>query len=245
MLTVAQIAELCEGITEGNSRMEISSAGALESATPTQLGFVGNKRGVITAEASRAGCLLVPTDFDNHQGRTVIRVKNPRHAFARTIDALHPTKVPSPAMHPSASICLSAQIGSDCYIGPNVTIAERVTIGSGCIIHAGCVLEEDTILGNSCLLNPNVKIYPNTRIGNGVILHSGCVIGADGFGFAFTGTRYEKFPQIGTVEIEDNVELGANTCVDRAALELPALGKARNWTTWSISGTTARSGNML
>ncbi len=225
VLTVAQLAELCGGRAEGNTRIEIHAANALETAEPTQLGFVGNSRNAAAAETSQAGCLLVPLEFDNSSGRTIVRVQNPRTAFARAIIVLHPDQTPVSAIHPTASICLSAQIGTDCYIGPNVVIGERVVIGNKCIIHAGCVLENDSILGNDCILHPNVTIYPKIHIGNSVILHAGCVIGADGFGFAFNGAHYEKFPQIGNVEIADNVELGANTCVDRAALGVTYIGE--------------------
>jgi UDP-3-O-[3-hydroxymyristoyl] glucosamine N-acyltransferase len=224
-LTVSQIAEICHGTAEGDARQEITSANALERATASQVSFVSNQRTADTADASEAGCLIVPRTFENRKGRAIVRVDNPRAAFARVIAVLHPESKPSRGIHPSAVIALSAEVAVDCAIGPNVTIGERATVGKGCCIKAGCVLEDDVILGDFCMLHANVTLYRSVRLFDRVVLHSGCVIGADGFGFAFSEDHYEKFPQTGTVEIEDDVELGANTCVDRAAFGVTRIGK--------------------
>jgi UDP-3-O-[3-hydroxymyristoyl] glucosamine N-acyltransferase len=224
-LTVAQIAEHCGGTAEGDAHLEITSVGSLESAREAQLSFVANRKAATAARTSAAGCLLVPADFDNSAKRTVIRVHDPRRSFARITRILHPEPERKPGIHPSAVIALSAVVASDCSIGPNVVIGERTSIGRGGRLMAGCVIGDDVTLGEFCTLHPNVTIYAGIRLQNRVILHSGCVIGADGFGFAFTGEHYEKFPQIGAVEIEDDVELGANTCVDRAALGITRIGK--------------------
>lgn len=224
-LTVAQIAELCGGTPEGELELEITSAGSLDNASADQVAFVGNRRAVAMAATSGAGCLLVSADFENRVARTVIRVKEPRAAFARAIRALHPVPERKPFTHPSAVIALSATIAEDCAIGPNVVVGERTVIGPGTCLMAGCVIGTDVSVGDGCTLHPNVTIYDGVRVQNRVILHSGCVIGADGFGFVFTGEDYQQFPQIGFVEIEDDVELGANTCVDRAALGVTRIGK--------------------
>jgi len=224
-LTVAQIAELCGGTAEGEVHLEITSVNSLESAGGAELSFVGNRRAAASSHASAAGCLLVPSDFDNAEGRTVVRVKEPRRAFARAVGVLHPEPEGKGGIHPGAVIALSAEVAADCAIGPNVVIGERSVIGRGTRLMAGCVLGDDVVVGEFCTLHPNVTIYGNVRLQNRVILHSGCIIGADGFGFAFTGEHYEKFPQIGSVDIEDDVELGANTCVDRAALGVTRVGK--------------------
>jgi UDP-3-O-[3-hydroxymyristoyl] glucosamine N-acyltransferase len=224
-LTVAQIADLCGGTAEGEVHLEITSVNSLESAEGTQLSFIGNRRAAANSHASTAGCLLVPSDFDNAEGRTVIRVNEPRRAFAQAMVVLHPEPERKAGIHPAAVIALSAKVAADCAIGPNVVIGERAVIGRGTRLMAGCVLGDDVVVGEFCTLHPNVTIYSGVRLQNRVILHSGCVIGADGFGFAFTGEHYEKFPQIGSVDIEDDVELGANTCVDRAALGVTRVGK--------------------
>jgi UDP-3-O-[3-hydroxymyristoyl] glucosamine N-acyltransferase len=224
-LTVAQIAELCGGTAEGDVHLEVSSVNSLERAQPAELSFVGSRRAEAMSHASAAGCLLVPLEFDNPEKRTVIRVSEPRRVFAHIVRLLHPEPEQKPGIHPSATIALSASVASDCTIGPNVVIGERAVIGCATRLMAGCVLGDDVIVGEFCTLYPNVTIYPRVHLQNRVILHSGCVIGADGFGFAFTGEHYEKFPQIGSVEIEDDVELGANTCIDRAALGVTRVGK--------------------
>ncbi|MGA8596160.1 MAG: UDP-3-O-(3-hydroxymyristoyl)glucosamine N-acyltransferase [Bryobacteraceae bacterium] len=223
-LTVAEIAELCGGEAQGDLSREIASANTLEEATDAQLSFAATRKAAAMVEQSKAGCLLVPLGFDCPPNRTIIRVKDPRVAFARIIRILYPQDSPG-GIHPTANIASSATIDRDCFVGPNVTISENTRVGSRCIVHAGCFLGDDVILGDCCILHPNVTIYKGVRIGCRVILHAGCVIGADGFGFAFTGENYEKFPQIGTVQIEDDVEIGANSCVDRAALGVTRIGQ--------------------
>jgi UDP-3-O-[3-hydroxymyristoyl] glucosamine N-acyltransferase len=223
-LTVAEIAELCGGEAEGDLNLQITSANTLEEATSGQLSFAASRKAAAMAEQSKAACVLVPVTFGRLPNRTVIRVENPRAAFARIIQILYP-EAPLRGIHPSAHIASSAKIDPDCFIGPNVTIGQTVRIGSRCVVHAGCFLGDEVVLGDSCVLHPNVTIYRGVRIGCYVILHAGCVIGADGFGFAFTGENYEKFPQIGTVHIDDNVEIGANSCVDRAALGVTRIGQ--------------------
>ncbi|MFZ0594222.1 MAG: UDP-3-O-(3-hydroxymyristoyl)glucosamine N-acyltransferase [Bryobacteraceae bacterium] len=223
-LTVAEIAELCGGEAEGDLSREIASANTLEEATDAQLSFAATRKAVAMVEQSKAGCLLVPLGFDCPPNQTIIRVKDPRVAFARIIRILYPQDSPG-GIHPTANIASSATIDRDCFVGPNVTIGENTRVGSRCTVQAGCVLGNDVILGDCCILHPNVTIYKGVRIGCRVILHAGCVIGADGFGFAFTGENYEKFPQIGTVQIEDDVEIGANSCVDRAALGVTRIGQ--------------------
>jgi UDP-3-O-[3-hydroxymyristoyl] glucosamine N-acyltransferase len=224
-LTVADIAELCGGDAEGDLSREVTAVNALEQATEVEVSFVSNRKAASSAHHSRAGCLVVPLQFENPASRTVVRVADPRVAIARVIGKLHPPAMSPRGIHPAANIALSAKISIDCSISANVTIGERAQVGSGCVIHSGCVLGNSVSLGEHCVLHPNVTIYPGARLGNRVTLHAGCVIGGDGFGFAFSGDHYEKFPQIGGVLIEDDVEIGANTCVDRAALGLTRIGK--------------------
>jgi len=131
----------------------------------------------------------------------------PRTAFARAISRLLPSNRPAPGIHPTAAIGEGSRIGAGCSIGPHVSVGRNVAIGEGSVLH------------------PNVTIYDGVTIGKGAILHAGCVIGADGFGFVMEDGRYEKFPQVGTVEIGDFVEIGANACVDRAALGVTSIGE--------------------
>ena len=174
------------------------------------------------AAESRAGCLLVTPDFP--KGRTVIRVADPRAAFATVIGLLYPPAPVKPGIHPSAVIAPDAEIAKSTAIGPHVTVGARARIGEGSSIGAGCVIGPGVRLGSQCLLYANVTIYENVTVGDRAVLHAGCVLGADGFGFVRSGDHYEKFPQIGRVEIGDDVEIGANSCIDRAALGVTQIG---------------------
>jgi len=206
-MRVKELAASISATWEGDGERDILRVASLEDAGPEDLSFVTRGRAGKRAGDSQAACLLVPEDYPNPENRTVIRVADPRAAAARLIPLLHPPVKAQPGIHPSAVIGLGAVIAPSASIGPLVSIGDRVRIGANCIIH------------------PHVTIYPDVLIGDSVILHSGCVIGADGFGFVFTGTAYEKFPQIGRVEIGDRVEIGANSCIDRAALGVTSIGE--------------------
>ena len=204
--------------------MEIRRVAALEDAGPEDLSFVTRGRAAKNASATRAACLLVPEDFANPDGRTVIRTRDPRAAVARVISRLHPRVEPKPGIHPSAVIGPGSVIAPSAYVGPHVSIGAGVQVGVGSSIGAGSSIGDYVEIGAGCTLYPRVTIYRDVKLGKEVILHSGCVIGADGFGFVLTGGMYEKFPQIGRVEIGDRVEIGANSCVDRAALGVTSIG---------------------
>ncbi len=223
-LTVAQIAEVCGTRAEGNTQRLISGANALGDATATDLSFVATERAAKAASSSRAGCLVVPAAFQGTGPWSLIRVEDPRRAFAKAVEALFPVKRPSPSIHPTAIIALTATVASDCFIGTHTSVGEHTRIGARCSIGNSCSIGEHVIIGENTILHANVTIYDDVRIGAGVTLHSGSVIGADGFGFTLCGDRYEKFPQIGTVEIGDDVEIGANCCIDRAALGATKIG---------------------
>jgi len=211
-------------VFEGNGDAEIRRVTSLEDAGPDDLSFVAHKRALKAAAASQAGCLLVPLDFVNDANRTVIRVPDPRAAVARVIAKLHPRVDPQPGIHPTAIIGPGSIVETGCFIGPLVSIGAGVRVGADTSIGAGSVIGDYVHIGDACILHPRVTIYRDVEIGSEVILHSGCVIGADGFGFVLTDGIYEKFPQIGRVHIGDRVEIGANSCVDRAALGVTSIG---------------------
>jgi UDP-3-O-[3-hydroxymyristoyl] glucosamine N-acyltransferase len=217
-LTIAQIAELCGGEIAGDAARIITGANALHDARETDLSFVANSKASAIASTSRAGCLLIHSSFEHSGPWSLIRVADPRAAFARVLVALYPKTRPAAQVHSTAVIAASATLARDCFIGPYAVIGEEARIGSRCIIGAGSSIGDRVTIGEDTTLHPNVTVYENVQIGARAILHSGCVIGADGFGFTLSGDRYEKFPQVGTVEIGDDVEIGANCCIDRAAL---------------------------
>ncbi len=221
-MRVTEIAERLSAQYEGDGDVEITGAAPLESAGPHEVSFVGNRKAAAGAAQSAAGCLLVTDDFP--KGRTLIRVSDPRAALARLIRLLYPRLEVTPGVHPSAVIAPDAEIPGSACIGPHVTIGPRARIGERSCISAGCTIGTDVRLGSDCSLHANVTIYDNVTIGNRAVLHSGVVLGADGFGFVLQGDHYEKFPQIGRVEIGDDVEIGANSCIDRAALGVTQIG---------------------
>lgn len=177
------------------------------------------------AAASKAGCLVVPLDFAMAGLWAVIRVPEPRAAFARALQALYPAKRFAPGIHASAMVAATAEVAADAYVGPHVSIGDGCVVESGCVIEAGCVLGDCVSIGKNSFLHANVTVYDRVQIGARVIVHSGAVIGADGFGFALVDGHYRKFPQVGTVDIQDDVEIGAGCCIDRAALGVTRIGR--------------------
>lgn len=195
------------GLTfEGDGEREVLRVAPLDTAGSGEISFAGNRRALRDARASAAGCLLVPPGFENPGGRTVIRCPDPRAACAKVIPMLHALPAPPQGIHPAALV------GEDCDIAPDASIGPLCIIGDGAKI------------GPASVLYPGVTVYPGVEIGARAIIHSGAVLGADGFGFVFEGGHYSKFPQVGRVIIGDDVEIGANTTIDRAALGATIIG---------------------
>ncbi len=223
-LTVAEIARICEGTPQGAVEKIISGANSLEAAGPDDLSFVSHVKARSAAASSRAGCLIVFPSFDEPGTWALIRVQDPRGAFARALAVLHRKQPASPSIHPTAVIAPNAHVAADCHIGAFAVIGENSEIAQGCYIADGVHVGERVVIGERTTLHSHVTLYDDVKIGARVILHAGCVIGADGFGFALAGDHYEKFPQVGTVRVEDDVEIGANSCIDRAALGVTLIG---------------------
>jgi UDP-3-O-[3-hydroxymyristoyl] glucosamine N-acyltransferase len=221
-LRVALIARQLKADYEGDGDRDIVAAAPLETAGPQDLSFVGNRKAAAAAERSGAGCLIVTYDFP--AGRTLIRVADPRSAFAAVIRLLYPAPEVTPGIHPTAVIATDADISKSASIGPHSSVGAGTYIGEHCSIGPGCAIGANVRIGSECIFHSNVTIYDNVTIGDRAVLHSGCVLGADGFGFVRNEDHYEKFPQIGRVEIGHDVEIGANSCVDRAALGVTEIG---------------------
>ena len=174
----------------------------------------------------RASYLSTRTLFPKREVKaTLIRVDNAYESIARLLTLYQSMVQKRTGIHPLVCIAPTAKVGEDTYVGPFAYIGENVTVGKGCQIYSGVVIEEGATVGDNCLFYPNVSVYKACKIGNNVILHSGCSIGADGFGFAPAANGYEKIPQIGIVTIEDDVEIGANTCVDRSTMGTTVIRK--------------------
>jgi UDP-3-O-[3-hydroxymyristoyl] glucosamine N-acyltransferase len=221
-MRVDEIARRLNTVCEGVGDLEITGAAALESAGGGEIAFVGSRKAVEQAAQSSAGCLLVTSDFP--VGRTLIRVSDPRGSLAKVILLLSPPERVTAGIHPTAVIAPDASVAPSAAIGPYASVGSGARIGERTSIGAGCSIGARAHIGSGCLLHPHVAIYADVHIGDRAVLHSGCVLGADGFGFVRTPNGYEKFPQIGRVEIGDDVEIGANSCVDRAALGVTRIG---------------------
>lgn len=212
------------GITyEGDGSAEIGGAAPLDMAASGQLAFVASAKAASAALKSSA-CLIAPAIYPRPEGQTVLRADNPRAAFARALALLYPEERVRPSIHRTACIEASACVDPTAEIGPHVVIGVRSVISAGVRISAGCAIGSHVSIGENSRIYPRVTFYDRVRIGKNAVIHSGAVIGADGFGFALQDGKYQKFPQVGNVEIGDDCEIGANTCIDRAALGVTRIG---------------------
>jgi len=224
-MTVKELASLLGGTLQGDGARDIRGVAALEKAGPNHLTFADSERALEHAAASQAGCVLVPETATLGGGATSIAVKHPKLAFVRAVEALCPARKPEPGIHPSAVVAADAALAAEVSVGPNVVIARGAKIGTRTRLDAGVVIGEGTEIGSDCRLYPRVVVYPGSRIGNRVLLHAGVVIGSDGFGYVMAEGRHHKFPQLGQAIIEDDVEIGSNSTVDRGSLGTTIIGQ--------------------
>jgi UDP-3-O-[3-hydroxymyristoyl] glucosamine N-acyltransferase len=228
-LTVAELAEASGGRMVGDGALHISRVADLETAGAGDIAYVEDEKFFDKARESRATCLIVTREFVSRQKNksvpAFIEVEKPKLAFAFIAEILHPQKRREPFVHDSAAIAETADIDLTVFIGPHVSIGESTRIGAGTRVEAGVVIGDHVSIGRDCVLYPSVVVYDNVTIGDRVTLHAGACLGADGFGYVRGDVGYHKFPQVGTVLIEDDVELGAYTCVDRAALGQTRIGR--------------------
>lgn len=215
-MTVKDIASNIDGIIEGDASIEITSLAALKDAALGDISFLANLRYSSAVASTKASAVIVNNDWQGEFSGTIIRVKDADAAFSKVASLLTPPPARQEAgVHPSAVI-IDAELGEGVSVGPNVVIESGVTIGAGTIIGAGCYVGQDTTIGTDGLIYPNVSIRERVTIGDRVIIQLGAVVGSDGFGYTQEGLKWVKIPQVGTVEIGDDVEIGANTTIDRA-----------------------------
>lgn len=225
--TVAELAAHVQGRVRGDENVRVHRVAGLESASAGDIAFIEDARLFENAGRSRASAIVVPVGAQV-DAPCLIEAAHPKLAFAQIASLLHPPKSFAPFRHPTAIIASSAEVDDDVYVGPHASVGERTRIGAGTQIHAGAIIGDDVEVGSDCVLHPNVVLYDRVTIGSRVILHAGVTVGADGFGYVPDDeNRRHKFPQIGTVVIEDDVEIGAHSCVDRGALGVTLIGR---WT---------------
>jgi UDP-3-O-[3-hydroxymyristoyl] glucosamine N-acyltransferase len=217
-LSLTEIAKLVQGDLEGDGAINIHGVAKIEEAGTGQITFISNPKYAKYIDSTDASAVLVSQDFPKTT-KPVIRTPNPYFAFLKILKVFHPPReMIAKGIHPSALIDQSTKIGANIRISAGVVIDKNGTIGDNVTIHPGVVIGQEVEIGNDTLIYANVVVREQVRIGNRVIIHCGTVIGSDGFGFAREGQQYHKIPQVGTVIIEDDVEIGANCTIDRATL---------------------------
>ncbi len=221
--SVAEVAARCAGRVRGDGGLRLRAVRALESAGPEDLSFAADAKGEKAAGASKAGALLARATA-SLPGRTIVEVADPMVALAAVLELFHPRRSARPGVHPTAVVAGSAAVDGTAEIGPFAVIGEESRVGPGAIVEAHAVVGRGCRLGERVWLHPHVVLYDGVELGAGVEVHSGAVLGADGFGYAPTPGGIVKVPQVGRVAIEEDVEIGANSCVDRATLEETRVG---------------------
>ena len=218
--TAKQIAAFIQGEIVGNENAEVYTFAKIEEGTPGALSFLANPKYAEYIYTTQSSIVLVNKDFEPQKevNATLIKVNNAYESLAKLMMLYEASKPKKQGISSLASISESAKIGENVYIAPFVVIGDNCEIGDNCMLYDGVSVGDGAKVGNDTILYAHVTIYHDCRVGSNCILHSGCVIGADGFGFAPTPEGYNKIPQMGIVTIEDNVEIGANTCIDRATM---------------------------
>ena len=214
------IASLIEGTVVGDPGAKVNNFAKIEEGKPGCISFLANEKYEhYIYETEGSGVWVNSNGEPKREGKaTLIKVSDAREAVAKLLQAYESMKPKRKGISELAFIDPTAKVGKDCYIGPFVAIAEGVEVGDGCVLHPHVTIGRNAKVGDNTEIYSNAVIYHDCKVGNRCILHAGCVIGADGFGFQPTENGYEKIPQIGIAIIEDDVEIGANTCIDRAVM---------------------------
>lgn len=222
--TLDELAKLCDASIKGERSCEIRALNTLKSAGAGEIAFLSNRRYAADLPGTRASAVIL-SERDSHACPvSALVTEHPYLAYAKIAGHLYPRPAHKPGRHQSAVSGHGCQIHATVSLGPHVVIGDHVQIGAGTRIGPGCVIEDDVVIGPRSLLIANITLCRGVHIGAGVILHPGAVIGADGFGFAREQDNWLKIPQLGAVRIGDQVEIGANTTVDRGAIEDTLIG---------------------
>ena len=215
-----QIAAFIQGEIIGDENATVHTFAKIEEGIPGAISFLSNPKYTPYIYETEASIVLVNKDFTPEQEvkATLIKVDNAYESLAKLLNLYEMSKPKRTGIDPRAYVAETAKIGKDVYIAPFACIGDHAEVGDNTVIHPHATVGGGAKIGSNCILYANATVYHDCRVGNNCILHAGCVIGADGFGFAPTPQGYEKIPQIGIVILEDNVEVGANTCIDRATM---------------------------
>jgi UDP-3-O-[3-hydroxymyristoyl] glucosamine N-acyltransferase len=213
----ADLARQIGGTLDGDGDVEIHGVSSVDDVKAGHVTLAENEKYLARAEASDAAAIVVSFDA-KPSGKPLIRVKRTTLALAKMLAIFHPPARPAAGIHPTALVGRNVKRGADIHVGPNAVVKDGAAIGDRSVVDAGAVIGEGVAIGTDCFIHSNVTLYHDITIGNGVIVHSGTSIGSDGFGYAQDGATRVKIPQVGTVVIEDDVEIGANVAIDRSTL---------------------------
>ncbi len=219
--SAGQIADFLGGKVDGNADVKVGNFSKIEEGREGTLTFLANSKYEHYIYDTKASVVLVNNDFVPAApvSATLVRVENAYAALAMLLGMVEQAKPKKTGISSAAFIATSATVGEDCYVGNFAYIGENVRVGKGCEIYPHAYVGDNVTIGDDCILYPHTTVYRDCKIGNGCILHAGSVVGSDGFGFAPEGEDYKKIPQLGNVVLEDNVEIGANTTIDRAVMD--------------------------
>jgi UDP-3-O-[3-hydroxymyristoyl] glucosamine N-acyltransferase len=224
-VTLAELARLVGAQVRGDPVTAVSGVGTLSEAGPDQISWLSDSKYASVLAGSRAGAVVVPADFGPTPMPSLL-CANPDAAIARILERLAPQPwLPERGVHPTAIIAATAHLGAEVTIGPHAIVGDRTQIGDRTVLHAGVVIGSDVTIGADCLLWPHVVVRERCTIGSRVIIHPQVTIGADGYGYRFVEGRHQRIPQIGGVRIEDDVEIGAGSCIDRAKVGETVIGR--------------------
>lgn len=224
IFTISEVAAHLQGEVQGDASVSLTGFAPADRAQAGDLTFAENETFFAQAEKSAATAIIADARVAT-SSKILIRVKNPRVAFAKALALFFPEPHFAPGIHPSAVVAASAQIDPSAHIGPHCTIGERVRLGANVVLQSGDFVGDDSVLGDDTRIFPNVTLYPRTEIGRRGRIHAGSVIGSDGYGYVLDAGAHRKVPQIGQVIIGDDVEIGANVTVDRGALGATKIGR--------------------
>ncbi len=218
--TAKQIAEFIQGTIVGDENAKVHTFAKIEEGVPGAISFLSNPKYIHYIYDTQASIVLVNKDFEPEHpvSPTLIRVDNAYESLAKLLALYESMKPKRTGIDPLAYVAPTAKIGKDVYLAPFSAVGDHAEIGDGTELHPHATVGSGAKVGKNCILYANTTVYHDCRVGNNCILHAGSVIGADGFGFAPSAEGYEKIPQIGIAILEDNVEVGANSCVDRATM---------------------------
>jgi UDP-3-O-[3-hydroxymyristoyl] glucosamine N-acyltransferase len=222
--TLGQLAAALGAVLEGDAGRVVTGVAPLETAGPDDIAFVSDARHRRAAEASRAGAFVVPEDF-GALSAPLLRCRSPRQALIDLLGLFHPPEPPVPGIHPTAVVADSARVDPTAAVGALSVVEAGARVGARARLHPLVYVGPGAEVGEDAVLHPHVVLREGVRVGRRVIVHAGAVIGADGFGYAWDGTAHRKIPQVGGVLIEDDVEIGANTTIDRATLGQTVVGR--------------------